>query len=70
MVWYHYSASNLSVRWHYPASKQLGPEGFLLLLEDIWGGVTWVDFCWVRAAGLSEPVSHRSLISGQLKTLS
>ena len=25
------------------------------------GGVTWVNFCWVCAAGLSEPRPHYSL---------
>ena len=25
------------------------------------GGVTWVDFCWVCAAGFSEPLPHYSL---------
>ena len=24
------------------------------------GGDTWVNFCWVRAAGLSEPLPHYS----------
>ena len=30
------------------------------------GEVTWVNFCCVCAAGLSEPLSHYSLFSGQL----
>ena len=30
------------------------------------GGGTWVDFCWVCAAGLSEPLPHYSLFCGQL----
>ena len=31
------------------------------------GGVgTWVNFCWVCAAGLSEPQPHYSLFFGQL----
>ena len=31
------------------------------------GGVgTWVRFCWVCAAGLSEPPPHYSLFCGQL----
>ena len=30
------------------------------------GGGTWVKFCWVGAAGLSEPLPHYSLFSGQL----
>ena len=29
-------------------------------------GVTWVKFCWVCAAGLSEPLPHYSLFCGQL----
>ena len=30
---------------------------------------TWVNFCWVCAAGISEPLrSHYSLFVGQLKT--
>ena len=27
---------------------------------------TWVNFCWVCAAGLSEPLPHYSLLCGQL----
>ena len=34
------------------------------------GGGTSVNFCWVCAAGLSEPLPHYSLLCGQLKTLS
>ena len=30
------------------------------------GGVTWVNFCWVCAAGLSEPLPHYSLFRGHL----
>ena len=30
------------------------------------GGGTWVRFCWVCAAGLSEPLAHYSLFCGQL----
>ena len=30
------------------------------------GGGTWVKFCWVCAAGLSEPLPHYSLFCGQL----
>ena len=30
------------------------------------GGATWVNFCWVCAAGLSEPLPHYSLFCGQL----
>ena len=29
-------------------------------------GDTWVNFCWVCAAGLSEPLPHYSLFCGQL----
>ena len=29
------------------------------------GGGTWVNFCWVCAAGLSEPLPHYSLFCGQ-----
>ena len=32
------------------------------------GGSTWVNFCWVCAAGLSEPLPHYSLFLGQLLT--
>ena len=28
-------------------------------------GGTWVNFCWVCAAGLSEPLPHYSLFRGQ-----
>ena len=30
------------------------------------GGGTWVNFCWVCAAGLSEPLPHYSLFCSQL----
>ena len=30
------------------------------------GGGTWVNFCWVCTAGLSEPLPHYSLFCGQL----
>ena len=37
--------------------------------EDVGGGGgTWVRFCWVCAAGLSEPLPHYSLFCGQLQT--
>ena len=35
-----------------------------------WGGGTWVNFCWVCAASLSEPLSHYSLFCGQLQIAS
>ena len=31
------------------------------------GGVTWVNFCWVCAAGLSEPITHYSLVYSVVK---
>ena len=34
------------------------------------GRGTWVNFCWVCAAGLSEPLLHYSLFCGQLQALS
>ena len=30
------------------------------------GGVSRVEFCWVCAVGLSEPLPHYSLFCGQL----
>ena len=30
------------------------------------GGVTWVNFCWVCAAGFSEPLTYYRLFCGQL----
>ena len=30
------------------------------------GGSTWINFCWVCAAGLSEPLLHYSLFYGPL----
>ena len=30
------------------------------------GGVTWVNSCWICAAGLSEPLPHYILFSDQL----
>ena len=32
--------------------------GVILSPLHPWGGVTWVNFCWVCAAGLSEPLPH------------
>ena len=29
-------------------------------------GVTWINFCWVCAAGLSEPLPHYSLFCGHI----
>ena len=44
-----------------------------VLLDGVWflgfpsgGGVTWVNFCWVRAAGLLEPLTDYSLLCGQV----
>ena len=31
----------------------------------VWGGSTWVNFCWVCAAGRSEPLPHYNLFLGQ-----
>ena len=30
------------------------------------GGVSWVNFCWVCAAGLSKPLPHYSLFCGNI----
>ena len=43
----------------------------LALYGQIWlfyprGGGTWVNFCWVCAAGLSEPLPYYSLFCGHL----
>ena len=35
--------------------------------QDEWSRF-WVSFCWVCAAGLSEPLAHYSLFCGQLQT--
>ena len=32
-------------------------------------GANWVNFCWVCVAGLSEPLTHCSLLFGRLKTI-
>ena len=37
-------------------------------LPDPWEGGTWVRFCWVCAAGLSESPPHYSLFYDQLQT--
>ena len=34
-------------------------------LQSYSWGDTWVDFCWVCAAGLSEPLPRCSLFCGQ-----
>ena len=39
------------------------PYSGLLVLGWGGGGGTWVNFCWVCATGLSEPLSHYSLYS-------
>ena len=39
-------------------------------LEGKTGWGTWVNFCWVRAADLSEPLPHYSLFCAQLQTSS
>ena len=31
-------------------------------LDDPWEGTTWINFCWLCAAGLSESLAHYSLI--------
>ena len=31
-------------------------------LDDPWEGSTWINFCWLCAAGLSESLAHYSLI--------
>ena len=42
-------------------------DGVWFLRVSIWGGgVTWVNFCWVRAAGLLEPLIDYSLLCGQV----
>ena len=38
----------------------------LPLLIAVSNGGTWVNFCWVCAAGLPEPLPHYSLFCGQL----
>ena len=37
-------------------------SGLLVLGWGGGGGATWVNFCWVCATGLSEPLSHYSLL--------
>ena len=37
-------------------------------MESRGKGGTWVNFCWVCAAGLSEPLTRYSLFCGQLQT--
>ena len=39
---------------------------WVLTAAKLPGGGTWVNFCWVCAAGLSEPLPHYSLFCGQL----
>ena len=41
-------------------------DTFKVLLPEGWGGGTWVNFCWVCAIGLSEPLPHYSLFCDQL----
>ena len=50
---------NLFLHWllNFSQLERLGIPG---------GGGTWINFCWVCAAGLSEPLPHYSLFRGQL----
>ena len=50
---------NLFLHWllNFSQLERLGIPG---------GGRTWINFCWVCAAGLSEPLPHYSLFRGQL----
>ena len=43
------------------------PCNILYISSKPWGGggSTWVKFCWVRAAGLSEPLPHYSVFCSQ-----
>ena len=48
-------------------------KGSFEVMQFRWGGGeggggrgTWVNFCWVCAAGLSEPLPHYSLFCDQL----
>ena len=39
---------------------------YIVLMPPRGGGGTWVNFCWLCTAGLSEPLPHYSLFCGQL----
>ena len=43
-------------------------DTFKVLFPEGWGGGggTWVNFCWVCAIGLSQPLPHYSLFCDQL----
>ena len=47
-----------------------GSTGHFLAFREVrnWpgGGGTWVNFCLVCAAGLSEPLTHNSLFCGEI----
>ena len=42
--------------------------GVVVVVGGVGGGVwgIWVDFCWVCAVGLSEPLPHNSLLCGHI----
>ena len=56
--------SQLSVRLYFDSSFNL--ENSKPRRGRGGGGSTWVNFCWVCAAGLSEPLPHFSLFCGQI----
>ena len=43
-----------------------GADISVKLLPRVGVGCTWVNFCWVCAAGLSEPLPNNSLLCGRL----
>ena len=40
--------------------------GVVVVVVGVGGGGIWVDFCWVCAVGLSEPLPHNSLLCGHI----
>ena len=53
--------------WH-EKTGLTSTEVWAAMTSKDWRGLTWVNFCWVCAAGLSEPLPHKRLFCGQLYT--
>ena len=61
--WHLYSTHAFHQRlWSFPSL----PDAVRVLPGGGGGGGTWVNICWVCAAGLSQPLPHYSLFFGQL----
>ena len=60
----HINSDWVRVCWN--TSVRLLPDLVILCPQGWGGGATWVNFCWVCPAGLSEPLPHYSLFCDHL----